>query len=187
MQDRIICLVGKSGTGKTTIAKTLEEEFGLEVIHSYTTRPRRPGENWGHIFSDRGRLFQLKRESPEFIISEVYYNNEYYWSETWQYKNKGTSVYVIDPRGVEELKKNVKDAEIIVIYLYCNTRKRLKRIISRGESRRKARERATLDKTFFKEIDQKQNYDLAINTEENPYVCANKIMRFIEDDNFCPS
>ena len=42
----LILLVGKSGSGKTTIAEYLEKHYGMKMLRSYTTRPmRKPNEN----------------------------------------------------------------------------------------------------------------------------------------------
>lgn len=49
VKDRILCLIGASGAGKTTAAKSLME-LGVNVILSYTSRRIRAHEDWGHIF-----------------------------------------------------------------------------------------------------------------------------------------
>ena len=40
----LICLFGASGSGKSTVAKILREQYGYESVVAYTTRPRREGE-----------------------------------------------------------------------------------------------------------------------------------------------
>ncbi len=46
---KIICLMGKSSTGKDTIFKSLlsDKDLGLKKIVPYTTRPIRAGERNG--------------------------------------------------------------------------------------------------------------------------------------------
>ena len=41
MKDILFCLVGASGSGKTSVAYALQEKYGYNVIESYTTRPKR--------------------------------------------------------------------------------------------------------------------------------------------------
>ena len=43
---KIFCILGKSGSGKDTVFKSLmaDKELKLKGVVPYTTRPRRPGE-----------------------------------------------------------------------------------------------------------------------------------------------
>lgn len=117
--DKIICLVGESGSGKSTIAELLEKE-GYNYIQSYTTRkPRFEGEK-GHIFVKSNGIIDAKLNSQildDNIIAYTFFNGNHYWANKEQYQGKGISIYVIDPVGIQELLKKVKDAEIVIIYL----------------------------------------------------------------------
>ena len=71
--DTIFCLVGPSGSGKTTVAKALEKH-GYNVIQSYTTRPRRSENEWGHTFvtvisNDDPSLIQIMPWVMENVIA----------------------------------------------------------------------------------------------------------------------
>lgn len=61
---KIVCLMGKSSTGKDTIYRELvkNKELNLQVIVSYTTRPVRDGEVQGkqYFFVDENEFQNLK-------------------------------------------------------------------------------------------------------------------------------
>lgn len=63
---KIVCLMGKSSSGKDTIYKRLmeDEELGLCRMVPYTTRPRREGEREGveYHFVDEEELSRLESE-----------------------------------------------------------------------------------------------------------------------------
>lgn len=138
-EDKIICLVGASGSGKTTLAKELEK-LGYNIIHSYTTRePREEGE-WGHTFidclSDDFTVLDCidNRIIPnENIIAffNDYKKDEAYWATRQQYQGKGTSIYIVDPEGAEQVKENVKDAEVVTIFLMADKDMRRDRLLKR--------------------------------------------------------
>jgi len=121
LKDRIVCLVGESGSGKSTIAELLENE-GYNYIQSYTDRPRRYKNERGHIFITRKEYFQviIKDKLKKDIIAPTCFGGNHYFATKKQYKGKGVSIYVIDAKGVKQLRQTIKDAKIVVIYLKCD-------------------------------------------------------------------
>ena len=81
---KIICLMGKSSTGKDTIFKELlkENPFGLKTIVPYTTRPIREGERDGveYFFVDEERYVALEAEGK--VIEGRSYNT---FHGVWRY------------------------------------------------------------------------------------------------------
>ncbi len=73
---KIVCLMGKSSTGKDTIYKRLlvQEDLGLKRIVPYTTRPMREGEKEGveYHFTDEAGFQKLKEEGK--IIEDRAYD-----------------------------------------------------------------------------------------------------------------
>ncbi|MBR3823663.1 MAG: guanylate kinase [Lachnospiraceae bacterium] len=73
---KIVCLMGKSSTGKDTIYKRLlaREDLGLKRIVPYTTRPMREGEQEGveYHFTDEAGFQRLKEEGK--IIEDRAYD-----------------------------------------------------------------------------------------------------------------
>jgi len=127
--DKIVCLVGESGSGKSTVVECLERE-GYNYIKSYTTRPKRSENENGHIFVDE-EYFKNKYNNERFkekLIAYTEFNEYKYWSTEEQYKDKGISVYTVDPSGASELKNNTKNCEVIVIYLRVDAEERFNRM-----------------------------------------------------------
>ena len=72
---KIICLMGKSSSGKDTIYKKLlmQENVHLKTIVPYTTRPIRAGETEGveyHFTDEQG--YQALLEQGQVIESRAY-------------------------------------------------------------------------------------------------------------------
>ncbi len=72
---KIICLMGKSSTGKDTIFKRLlqREDLSLKLIVPYTTRPMRAGEQEGveYHFTDEADFLKLQ-EQGKIIENRAY-------------------------------------------------------------------------------------------------------------------
>lgn len=73
---KIVCLMGKSSTGKDTIYKELlrRKEIPLRTVVPYTTRPIRAGEREGveYHFTDEEGFLSLKQQGK--IIEDRAYN-----------------------------------------------------------------------------------------------------------------
>lgn len=144
MKDRIICLVGASGSGKTTIAKELEKR-GYNVIQSYTTRKPRYKNEWGHTFIKKAIGHEIKMNKTMIAFKKLY-DYEYFATKE-QYQGKGTSIYIVDPDGSDQVKHNVKDVEVITIFLNADENVRYHRMVKdRGYG---AIERINKDKEIF--------------------------------------
>lgn len=127
-KPEIICLVGESGSGKTTVAKELFKR-GYNVLHSYTTRMPRSDNEFGHIFVSED---YWKKVNKDNIIAHTYYCGNHYWATKDQIRGK--TVYVIDPVGIEQLRKNT-DYKITVIYIKADLETRYSRLLKRERSK----------------------------------------------------
>lgn len=100
MKPLIICIVGVSGSGKTTASMMLQQEFGWNAIVSYTTRPMRKGEKNG-----RDHWFVKKDQMPpkDRMCAYTQFGGYEYWTEWNQFMSLFPSVYVIDEKGLVNL------------------------------------------------------------------------------------
>jgi guanylate kinase len=100
MKPLIICIVGASGSGKTTASMMLQQQFGWNAIVSYTTRPMRKGEKNGrdHWFVKQGQMPPKNR-----MCAYTQFGGYEYWTEWNQFLTLFPSVYVIDEKGLVDL------------------------------------------------------------------------------------
>ncbi len=100
MKHLIICIVGASGSGKTTASMILQKHFGWNAIVSYTTRPKRKGEINGkdHWFVKKDQVPPQNR-----MCAYTKFGGYEYWTEWNQFMTLFPSVYVIDEKGLIDL------------------------------------------------------------------------------------
>lgn len=147
--DKLYCLVGPSGTGKTTVAKKLWED-GHNVIQSFTTRPRREAAEWGHIFLNIppecvDDYISAQRYTP---ISRTVYDGHMYFAVTEQIH--GDTVFVVDLPGVEEILKNLKRSDVVIINLIADCGIRGYRMKEQGRSTEDIIGRVEYDSKVFR-------------------------------------
>ena len=127
MNKPLYLFVGKSASGKTTVANALEGIGKYSQLQSYTTRPKRTENEVGHTFISDEEFDKLKN-----IIGYTDYNNHRYCSTAEQVDL--SDIYVIDVPGVETLLERYKrDRQIVVLYFDTSVRTRIDRMISRHD------------------------------------------------------
>lgn len=149
----IYILVGRTCSGKTSIAKELEK-LGVKRIITYTTRPPRSGEVNDvdyHFISERE--FEDKRKDGFFAEVTYYHakdgNNYYYGSALEDYISDEDRVIVLNPYGVGIIKeKNITGTK--VIWISCSDAIATNRARKRGDSIRYIRRRIKEDADDFK-------------------------------------
>lgn len=141
--NKIICIMGESGSGKSTIESKLVEKYGFYNLVSDTTRNPRENEVDGvhYNFMDIAGYTELK-SNGEYIETASYPAGAaigglvHYGlreSEVESKLAKGHCVFVVTPHGYKEiLKKFNHDKDIVkCFYIRTSPTKRLARTIER--------------------------------------------------------
>ena len=128
MNKPLFLFVGKSASGKTTIADILSQSCGHKQVYSFTTRlPRYDGEI-GHIFVNDDEFNELND-----LVAYTEYNGYRYGTTADQLDE--CSIYVVDVPGVETLLQRYKTHRpIVIIYFDTTVYTRIHRMIDRGDS-----------------------------------------------------
>lgn len=134
---KIICIMGKSGTGKSTVVKELCKDEKFHYVKSFTTRQPRPNDPEDintHTFVDNKHYEDNKGE-----VLALYESPKGYKSYTTidSFDDDKINIYVIDPKAFIELvelsKTNLNTFDVIGIYLYLDEATRKGRFEKRGD------------------------------------------------------
>ena len=128
MNKPLFIFVGRSASGKTTVADILENQYGLMQTKSYTTRPQRHENEIAHTFVSDEEFDQL-----ENIVAYTEYNGFRYCATAEQIDN--VSIYVVDVPGIKTLlEKYQTERQIVIFYFDASIRSRIDRMIERSDS-----------------------------------------------------
>ena len=178
--NNIYLLIGKSGSGKSTIAKMFEERYGYKVLKSYTTREQRNFKDNDHIFITKE---QYEHFNEEDMVAYTYFDNNHYFATKEQVDN--ADIYIIDIGGLIEIKQNYKGKKNIkTIYIDVAVDILSQRMIQRGDSLLNVKQRIRHDEENF-DTSQIQ-FDLVVsnNTDDVEDVFV-EIQRFIALNECC--
>lgn len=117
----IFVLVGPSGVGKSTLISKLKQgNFSFHELVSYTTRPRRVGEEEGedYFFVDQAE-YARKEENKEFILSTQVHGNWYGISKEWLNTELRAGYNIVCSLNTEAAKnlKNLLGKKIVTIFI----------------------------------------------------------------------
>ena len=133
----IFAIVGKSGTGKTTLIKNIAKSSDLPVVVQYTTRPKRYGEVHGVDYN-----FTNYMNFVNMVLTGKMATNQSFEvakdNATWSYGYKKQDIekhkdciLIANPRELEQLKREYKD--VYVIELAASIQTRTERYFKRDE------------------------------------------------------
>lgn len=128
MNKPLYLFVGKSASGKTTVAEILECNYKLTTLQSYTTRPKRHESETGHTF-----ITDVEFNNLTDIVAYTEYNGYKYCCTKQQIDE--ADIYVIDVPGVKTLlEKYQTKRPIMILYFDTTVTTRIDRMINRGAS-----------------------------------------------------
>lgn len=123
MTRTVIALVGSSGVGKTYASLLMQRLCGWKAIVSYTTRRKRENETNGieHWF-----VKEKNMPPQKCMCAYTFFGGHHYWT-TWNQiiENLFPCVYVIDEKGLLDLKSKTLPVPLNIISVKIERKKRV--------------------------------------------------------------
>lgn len=118
-------IIGRTASGKDTLANMLCRNHGFSAVKSSTTRPKRDENEDTHVFVT---LEEAAAETDK-VAQTTIGDYEYYATRKTV---ENADIYVIDPDGARELSRNMDDEDFHIVYISVSPETRKEHFISRA-------------------------------------------------------
>lgn len=144
----ILCLIGKSTSGKTFVRDKLVKECGYKSLVTFTSRPPRKNEKQDITYRFISKEdFEQKIEEGFFAEWKKYDTEQGVWyygtALTDCYDADDDTVTILTPDGVRDLQ--AIEIPMVVIYLYSNLNTIKQRLSIRGDNQKEVERRMKAD------------------------------------------
>jgi guanylate kinase len=176
-EHTLLCVMGRTASGKDSLVNKLCERTGLTQIISYTTRERRTDEGETHIFVTT-EDYEIMEANGEVAAYTQIAGNLYWTTVNQLYEN---DIYIIDPLGVEVLKKlNLPNLRLVTVFINTpDTIREERAIFKRKDNKDKFRTRNLSERNQFRNMLKEASFDYAISNIEFPK--AFSVLKWISD------
>lgn len=183
----ILCILGKTSSGKTSVVNKLIFEHDMHQIVTYTTRAIRKGEKQDvtyHFITEDDFEQKVKKR---FFAEYKSYNTEF---GVWYYgtaledleKADDKSVIILTPQGYRDVKDKLTKKDITCIYLYANNSTLKRRLEKRGDDPKEAERRLRHDNEDFKGVENEVDRIVYNNDGANIDEVVSKILEMLEEN-----
>lgn len=183
----MLCLVGKTASGKDLIIKELTSKHDFKKMVTYSTRPKRKGEKDGVTYHYISEEDFLKKIDEGFFAEWKSYDTEfgkwYYGSAIEDYeKADDKTVIILTPDGYRDIVEKLSNRPT-AIYIYANNATIKKRLLKRGDDKNEAQRRLEHDNEDFKGIENEVDRIVYNNDGTDINEVVDKILEFMEVKN----
>ena len=142
----MLVLVGKSGSGKTTIEDIMIHKYGMTRAISHTTREKRENDVDGvnYFFVSKEEMERLN-QAGELAERIEYIGNVYALCKE---QCKTDRVVVVAPEGLKQLLEK-EDLDIFSVFIDVDKEVRENRMLSRGDTKEDVEKRILNDDAIF--------------------------------------
>lgn len=128
----LICIIGKSCSGKTTLANYISKKYNIKKVITSTSRSKRDNEIDGVDYN----FFNYERMRSDInsnkYVESCEFNRWLYGTRYEDIDINSNQIIVVNPTGFKRLKEVYKD-NAIGIYIKVPLLVRIKRILSRDK------------------------------------------------------
>lgn len=183
--QQIVILVGKTCTGKTTLAKHLEKSAGFDRIRTATTRPMRDGEPpYAYYFFTRNNFDHYQYEEAFLEVDEVNgfkygsFYRDYLFDDTNDHLNK---VVILTPEGVYNAVEQIDKDSLLIIWVDPPEEDVLKHAVARGDSISWVRKRLEEEGEIFERFEHSALADMVFYKNESIEEMADWIIKVCDE------
>jgi guanylate kinase len=178
----IFAIVGKTASGKDTIARHISETFHLPIICSATTRPMRDYETNGkeHWFVTKEQMAEMKNSPNVIAYTKMPYTGIEYAATTDMVKGYSDMIYVINPEGIRWFKENgTKNQTMLSIYVDLPDSMIVDRAVKRGDRMCDVMDRLASESKEMNEFRDKHKYNLYVDNSGALSSTLDRVDRFV--------
>ena len=151
-----ILIVGRSATGKDTLAQILHDKYNMTFVKSHTSRPARFDGEDTHVFVTYAEAEELVKEAVTWTVID----GNYYFAMKESVEDN--DAYIIDPRGLFELVKNMPDTDFHVVYISADKTRRREASLGRVQDEQKEKESKVFESRIAAEDGQFSEFEKMI-------------------------
>lgn len=160
----LLCILGKTASGKDFLTNKLCERTGLKQLISYTTRERRVNEGDTHIFASEEDYEKARANDRIAAFTQI---GQYkYWATIDQLYE--SDCYIIDYVGLKTLRElNLTNLRLVTVFINTPDDVREYRALEqRKDDKTKFRTRSFAEREQFREMQKNADFDYAISNIE---------------------
>ena len=180
-EHTLLCVLGKTASGKDSLVEQLCKRTGLKQIISYTTRPRRTNEGNTHIFVDDNDYEQMRQDGVIAAFTQI---GQYkYWTTIDQLHD--ADVYIIDYEGLKTLRElNFDNIRLVSVYINVPDSIREDRALNkRKDDKAKFRTRDIAERSQFRDLLKNADFDYSVSNIN--FAKAYSVLRWISEIEGC--
>ena len=166
----ILALVGKTSSGKDTIARYLKERYDIPCVVSHTDRPMRTGEKNGreHWFVTPEEMDAIVADKDNLLAYTQFPQTGYrYCATTASLDICGWFTYIINPDGIAWMEEHRQDIYVIPIYVDLDEDTIRERARLRGDNAEAVEARLNSEREQFDSYKENQTWDYCIRTNRS--------------------